>query len=79
MIESEEIEFNPALDYKISSLDFKDVSSLDGNGWREYPDNFSSIISAISQCSLKDSLKSISVWNCEISIEQAARTLEEFG
>jgi len=50
--------------YRIETINLGFTGNSDNSDWIKYPDRFSNIISAMSKCSLKESIQRINVWKC---------------
>ena len=65
--------------YSIKTLDFIYSGDRYSNNWKEEKNKFRAIVKAISECTLKDSLKQLSIKHWGIKREMAKQTLEQYG
>ena len=65
-------------EYKTTYLSFTYVGNQKENDWENQPERLKRVIKAISLCSLKDSLKTINVFNSDVEVETVEEMLKEF-
>ena len=65
--------------YSIDYLSFRNWGNNHGNNWSSNPEKLERIIKAISLCSMKDSLKTLNVCQCRVSVEKAKELLSNYG
>jgi hypothetical protein len=66
-------------DYKTSFLSLKYCGNSNNNSWGSHEHRFENIVKGIKNCGLKDSLKTIDVYECEIGKAKASEILSKHG
>jgi hypothetical protein len=66
-------------DYKTSFLSLTYCGNSSHNSWGSHEHRFENIVKGIKNCGLKDSLKTIDVYNCEIGKAKASEILSKHG
>ena len=61
--------------YNTSYLSFRNWGNYIGDNWSANPEKLGRIIKAISLCSMKDSLQTLNVNNCGVSVQKAKELL----
>ena len=64
--------------YSTSYLSFKSVGNQKENDWKNHPERLEILIKAISLCSMKDSLKTLNIWNWDIEVKEVEKMLGKF-
>ena len=57
--------------YKINFLSFRWSGDSDSSNWKKYVDDYRNLIEAIRQSGLKDSVRTIDVFNCGVDVEES--------
>ena len=65
--------------YKTTYLSFSGWGTSHGNSWSANPEKLGRIIKAISLCSMKDSLQTLNVYRCGVSVQKANELLSTHG
>ena len=65
--------------YNTTYLGFFQWGNYHGKNWSANPENLGRIIKATSLCSMKDSLQTLSICNCGVSVEKAKELLSTYG
>ncbi|CAI2362546.1 unnamed protein product [Moneuplotes crassus] len=81
ILTSNSLDFASPTPSKISYLSFKNCGRYDWSNqeWDKHPDKFEKIVTAIKNSSLKDSLETLNLRNCKISISKATSLLSTHG
>ena len=66
-------------EYNTSYLSFGGWGNSYGNNWSANPEKLGRIIKAISLCSMKDSLQTLNVYSCGVSVQKAKELLSTYG
>ena len=66
-------------DYNTNYLSFCDWGDCHGNNWSTNPEKLGRIIKAISLCSMKDSLQTLNVTGCGVSVQKTRELLSTHG
>ena len=65
--------------YNTTHLSFFYWGNSHGNNWSTNPEKLGKIIKAISLCSMKDSLQTLNVYQCGVSVEKVKELLSTHG
>ena len=65
--------------YNTTHLSFAWWGTYHGNNWRSNPEKLGRIIKAISLCSMKDSLQTLNVCECGVSVQKVKEILSTNG
>ena len=74
---SSDVDFSGPV-YTTSYLSFRGVGNRNANEWKAHPERLKRVLKAVSQCSLKDSLKTLDVFACDVEAKQVEEMLREF-
>ena len=66
-------------EYNTTYLSFFYWGNYHGNNWSANPEKLGRIIKAISLCSMKDSLQTLSVHYCGVSVQKTKELLSTYG
>ena len=66
-------------EYNTTFLSFGLWGTNHGNNWSANPEKLGRIIKAISLCSMKDSLKTLNVYECGVSVQKVKEMLSTHG
>ena len=66
-------------EYKTTYLSFCEWGNGHHNNWSTNPEKLGGIIKAISLCSMKDSLKTLNVYDCGVSVQKVEEMLSTYG
>ena len=64
--------------YNTSNLSFWRVGSLKENNWKSHPERLERVIKAISLSSMKDSLKTLNVFEWDIGIKEVEQMMKKY-
>mmetsp|Transcript_502 Transcript_502/g.443 ORF Transcript_502/g.443 Transcript_502/m.443 type:complete len:124 (-) Transcript_502:41-412(-) len=65
--------------YKVTEIDFRNCGNLEYSDWVNNPAGFFSILNAIEECGLKDSVKFISIRNFDFRDEEIIDRYMDMG
>ena len=65
--------------YKTTYLSFCHWGNYHDNNWSSHPDKLGRIIKAISLCSMKDSLQTLNIRDCGVSVQKVKEMLSTHG
>ena len=65
--------------YNTAYLSFSGWGNNHGNNWSANPEKLGRIIKAISLCSMKESLQTLNVYQCGVSVEKVKEMLSTHG
>ena len=65
--------------YNTTYLSFNGWGNNHGNNWDANPEKLERIIKAISMCSMKDSLETLSVYGCGVTVQKVKKMLSAYG
>ena len=65
--------------YNTTHLSFSYWGNNHGNNWSANPEKLGRIIKAISLCSMKDTLQTLNVYECGVSVEKVKEMLSTYG
>ena len=66
-------------EYRTTYLSLWQIGNRAENDWKGYPERLKRVIKAISECSLKDSLKTLNVRGSDVPVETVEEMLKEFN
>ena len=72
-------DFNLFYDYRTTQILFTKSGSTHYGDWQANLQDFKNILSAISNCGLKNSIKDIGIQHCNVGEETARSLFEEYG
>ena len=74
---SSDIDFSGP-EYRTTYLSFMQTGDRKVNDWKNHPERLKRVIKAISECSLKNSLKTLNVCDSDVAVKTVEEMLKEF-
>ena len=74
-----DIDFSNDDQYSVKFLSFRITGRSDRSDWGKNKSDMKTVMKAISQSSLKDSLQEINVHDCQVTIQEVEQALKDNG
>ena len=78
-LSGDKITINSKAKSNIRKLELYDTGKRANSNWEDYPERFENLMRAISQSNIKESLWSIEIESCGITMEQGNLIMESLG
>ena len=76
----EQVDFGNMDGSKLEHLSFHSSGGSDYSNWKEHPMRFENLVESIAKSQgLKDSLKTLNIYGCEITKEKAQEVLNKYN